>query len=142
MTTPARPTADGRRWRTLAGLLVVWSVAWSVQQDTIVGDTKIDLYLDPWGFLARSLHVWDPQVTWGGLQNQAYGYLFPMGPFFGLGSEILPMWVVQRLWWMALLTAGFLAMMGLLRVFGIAGAGVRVIASLAYVLAPRVIATN
>lgn len=141
MTTPARPTADGRRWRTLAGLLVVWSVAWSVPQDTIVGDTKIDLYLDPWGFLARSLHVWDPQVTWGGLQNQAYGYLFPMGPFFGLGSEILPMWVVQRLWWMALLTAGFLSMMGLLRVFGIAGAGVRVIASLAYVLAPRVIAT-
>ncbi|GAA4388471.1 alpha-(1-_3)-arabinofuranosyltransferase [Ornithinibacter aureus] len=127
--------------RTLAGLLVVWSVAWSVPRDKIAVDTKVDLYLDPWGFLARSLHVWDPQVTWGGLQNQAYGYLFPMGPFFGLGSEILPMWVVQRLWWMALLTAGFLSMMGLLRVFGIGGVGVRVIASLAYVLAPRVIAT-
>lgn len=141
MTTPSRPTADGRRLRTLAGLLVVWSVAWSVPRDKIAVDTKVDLYLDPWGFLARSLHVWDPQVTWGGLQNQAYGYLFPMGPFFGLGSEILPMWVVQRLWWMALLTAGFLSMMGLLRVFGIGGVGVRVIASLAYVLAPRVIAT-
>ena len=132
---------DGRRLRTLAGLLVVWSVAWSVAPGKISADTKTDLYLDPWGFLGRSLHVWDPQVTWGGLQNQAFGYLFPMGPFFALGSEILPMWVVQRLWWMALLTAGFLSMLGLLRAFGVAGAGVRVIASLAYVLAPRVITT-
>lgn len=138
MSSSAR---DGRRLRTLAGLLVVWAVAWSVTPERISADTKTDLYVDPWGFLGRSLHVWDPQVTWGGLQNQAFGYLFPMGPFFGLGSEVLPMWVVQRLWWMALLTAGFLSMMGLLRALGVAGAGVRVIASLAYVLAPRVVST-
>ncbi|KRE41314.1 alpha-(1-_3)-arabinofuranosyltransferase domain-containing protein [Knoellia sp. Soil729] len=138
MTSPVRD----RSWiQAFAGLLVVWSVAWSVTPGRISEDTKNDLYVDPWGFLGRALHLWDPQVTWGGLQNQAFGYLFPMGPFFGIGSEVLPMWVVQRLWWMALLTAGFAAMMALLRAFGVAGSGVRVIASLAYVLAPRVIST-
>ena len=136
------PTTRGANVaRATAGLLVVWSVAWSVPAGRISEDTKNDLYVDPWGFLARALHLWDPQVTWGGLQNQAFGYLFPMGPFFGLGSEILPIWVVQRLWWMALLTAGFVAMLGLLRALGVSGSWVRVVSALAYVLAPRVIST-
>lgn len=124
-----------------AGLLVVWTVAWSVNPGRIAGDTKNDLYVDPWGFLGGALHLWDPQVTWGGLQNQAYGYLFPMGPFFGIGSEFLPVWVVQRLWWMTLLTAGFVAMLSLLRALGVGSPRVHIIAALAYVLAPRVVST-
>lgn len=132
------PRVSGFVW---AGLLVVWTVAWSVTPGRIAEDTKNDLYVDPWGFLGRALHLWDPQVTWGGLQNQAFGYLFPMGPFFGVGSEIFPMWVVQRLWWMTLLTAGFVAVMGLLRAMDVGTPGVRVIAALAYVLAPRVVTT-
>ena len=106
---------DGVAW---AGLLVVWTVAWSVPVGRIAADTKNDLSVDPWRFLGRSLHAWDPQVTWGGIQNQAYGYLFPMGPFFGIGSELFPMWVVQRLWWLTLLTAGFVAVLGLLEASG------------------------
>ena len=125
----------------LAGLLVVWAVAWSVPRGRIAADTKTDLYVDPWGFLAGALHAWDPQVTWGGLQNQAYGYLFPMGPFFGIGSEILPVWVVQRLWWGTLLTAGFLGMLGLLRALDVGSARLRIVAALAYALAPRVLST-
>lgn len=135
-----------RRWRSvdpaiLAGLFVVWAVAWSVRPGQISEDTKNDLYVDPWGFLQGALHLWDPQVTWGGLQNQAYGYLFPMGPFFGIGSEFLPVWVVQRLWWATLLTAGFVAMLGLLRALGVGSPRVHIIAALAYVLAPRVVST-
>ncbi|KGN42884.1 alpha-(1-_3)-arabinofuranosyltransferase domain-containing protein [Knoellia aerolata] len=129
---------DGVVW---AGLFVVWTVAWSVPLGRIAADTKNDLYVDPWGFLARTLHAWDPQVTWGGIQNQAYGYLFPMGPFFGIGSELFPMWVVQRLWWMTLLTAGFVAMIGLLGALEIGTRRTRVVAALAYVLAPRVVST-
>ncbi|WP_404382447.1 alpha-(1-_3)-arabinofuranosyltransferase [Knoellia locipacati] len=129
---------DGVVW---AGLLVVWTVAWSVPLGRIAADTKYDLYVDPWGFLGRALHAWDPQVTWGGIQNQAYGYLFPMGPFFGIGSELLPMWVVQRLWWMTLMTAGFAAMLGLLSALGIGTRRTRVVGALAYVLAPRVVST-
>lgn len=120
---------------------MVWAVAWSVTPGRIAEDTKNDLYVDPWGFLGGALHLWDPQVTWGGLQNQAYGYLFPMGPFFGIGSEFLPMWVVQRFWWMTLLTAGFVAMLGLLRALGVGTPRVRIIAAVAYVLAPRVLST-
>ncbi len=100
---------------TLAGLFVVWTVAWSTPAGQIGEDTKNDLYVDAWGLLRRALHLWDPQVTWGMLQNQAYGYLFPMGPFFGLGSEVFPVWIVQRLWWTTLLSAGYLGALGLLR---------------------------
>ncbi|GGB67601.1 hypothetical protein N798_14550 [Knoellia flava TL1] len=135
------------RWRrlpdpaTAAGLLVVWAVAWSVTPGRIAEDTKNDLYVDPWGFLARSLHLWDPQVTWGGLSNQGYGYLFPMGPFFALGSEVAPVWVVQRLWWTVLLTAGFVGALGLLRALGVGTPRTRIVGALAYVLAPRVVSS-
>ncbi|MDT0215261.1 alpha-(1-_3)-arabinofuranosyltransferase family protein [Rothia sp. ARF10] len=125
----------------LAGLFVLWAVAWSVPSGRLAADTKTDLYVDPWGFLGGALHLWDPQVTWGGLQNQAYGYLFPMGPFFGLGSELLPMWVVQRLWWAMLLTAGYVGMLGLLRALDVASPRLRIVAALAYALAPRVLST-
>ena len=132
---------DGTLMRALAGLLVVWAVAWSVPLGRIAADTKNDLYVDPWGFMSRALHAWDPQVTWGGIQNQAYGYLFPMGPFFGIGSELFPMWVVQRLWWMTLLTAGFVAVLGLLGALDVGTGRTRVVAALAYVLAPRLVST-
>lgn len=135
------------RWRrlpdpaTIAGLFVVWAVAWAVTPGRIGEDTKNDLYVDPWGFLSRALHLWDPQVTWGGLSNQGYGYLFPMGPFFAVGSEIAPVWVVQRLWWSVLLTAGLVGMAGLLRALGVGSTRTRVVGALAYVLAPRVLSS-
>lgn len=135
-----------RRWRstdpaTIAGLFVVWAVAWSIVPGRIAEDTKNDLYVDAWGFMARSLHLWDPQVTWGGLSNQGYGYLFPMGPFFALGSEVAPVWVVQRLWWSVLLSAGLLGTAGLLKALGVGSARTRMLGALAYVLAPRVVTT-
>ncbi|MFN8098204.1 MAG: alpha-(1-_3)-arabinofuranosyltransferase family protein [Dermatophilaceae bacterium] len=137
---------------TLAGLFVVWTVAWSTPAGQIGEDTKNDLYVDAWGLLRRALHLWDPQVTWGMLQNQGYGYLFPMGPFFALGSEVFPVWIVQRLWWTALLTLGYLSTLGLLRALRLGPYAAPPdprhtpavwahLGALAYALAPRVLSS-
>ncbi|GAA1787737.1 alpha-(1-_3)-arabinofuranosyltransferase [Nostocoides veronense] len=134
----SRPTG---RLLTLAGLLVVWTVAWSTPAGQIGEDTKNDLYVDAWGLMRRALHLWDPQVTWGMLQNQGYGYLFPMGPFYAVLSEVLPVWLVQRLWWSALLTIGFLATLAVLRALGYGRYGAVHVGALAYALAPRVLST-
>lgn len=134
----------------LAAVILLFALALSGQPGEIAPDTKLDLYVDPWGFLNRALHLWDPQVSWGLLQNQGYGYLFPMGPFFGVTSSILPMWVCQRLWWILLLLTGYLGMRVLLRAMGVASertlgpsweARVAVLASLAYAVCPRVVST-
>ena len=63
-------------------------------------DTKIDLHVDPVGFLAEVTSLWAPTGSLGHVQGAQHGgYLFPMGPFFaGLHSLGLSPWVVQRLW--------------------------------------------
>ncbi len=136
------PSARRReRVRILAAVLVVVAVAWSVPGGVISADTKNDLYLDPWGFLARALHLWDPQVTWGVLQNQGYGYLFPMGPVLGALGEVFPVWVAQRLWWTAILVAGLLGTHALLRALRVGSPATRLVAAVGYALSPRVLTT-
>jgi arabinofuranan 3-O-arabinosyltransferase len=103
-------------------------------------DTKLDLYVDPLGFLQRALSLWDPTAAAGQLQNQAYGYLFPMGPFFVLGEALgLPAWLVQRLWWALLLLLGFHGMRLLLSRMGVGSSTSRAMAAFAYALSPRML---
>src|SRR4051794_31022660 len=63
-------------------------------------DTKIDLHVDPTGFLGDVAAVWSPTGSLGHIQGGQYGgYLWPMGPFFALLHELgLAPWVIQRLW--------------------------------------------
>ncbi|HEY4630843.1 MAG TPA: DUF3367 domain-containing protein, partial [Blastococcus sp.] len=110
------------------------------QPGRIVADTKLDLAIDPWGFLGRALQLWEPEGFAGQVQNQAYGYLFPMGPFFALGDSAgVPVWVVQRLWAALLLCIAFLGMVALARLLRIGTPEAHLVAGLAYALAPRMI---
>ncbi|MEV0591324.1 alpha-(1-_3)-arabinofuranosyltransferase domain-containing protein [Nonomuraea cavernae] len=103
----------------------------------IISDTKIDLALNPVGWLERAAHLWDLQ-HFGQLQNQAAGYLFPMGPFFALGDLVgITPWVTQRLWLTLLLCVAFLGVERLGRQLGIGTPGTRIVGALAYALAPR-----
>jgi arabinofuranan 3-O-arabinosyltransferase len=106
----------------------------------IAPDTKLDLHVNPAGFLERAMTLWDPTAAAGQLQNQAYGYLFPMGPFFALGHGLgLDAWVVQRLWWATLLVVAFHGMRLVLGRLGIGTSWSRVLAAFAYALAPRML---
>jgi hypothetical protein len=63
-------------------------------------ETKIDLHVDPVGFLADAASLWSPTADLGHVHGGQYsGYLFPMGPVFALGRLAgLAPWLVQRLW--------------------------------------------
>lgn len=143
MRTP-HDTEASRRWlwraRLLAVCLLLSALTFRQQPGRVVADTKLDLTVDPWGFLSRATHLWDPLGALGQLQNQAYGYLFPMGPFHGvLISAALPPWVVQRLWWSVLLWVAFLGMWRLAGVMGVGNPWTRLAGGLVYALCPRIV---
>ncbi|MGB3442692.1 MAG: alpha-(1-_3)-arabinofuranosyltransferase [Actinophytocola sp.] len=103
-------------------------------------DTKLDLVVDPVSFLDRALHLWNPASSGGELQNQAYGYLFPMGPFFVAGDVLgLSPWVTQRLWCALMLALAYTGALLLARALRIGSGPARHVGALAYALAPRML---
>ncbi|MFC5826930.1 alpha-(1-_3)-arabinofuranosyltransferase domain-containing protein [Nonomuraea insulae] len=133
---PVREPARRRLWLLLCcfgfGLL-----AFTTKPGHLISDTKMDLALNPVGWLERAAHLWDLQ-QFGQLQNQVAGYIFPMGPFFALGdlAGVEP-WVTQRLWLTLLMSVAFLGVERLAGQFGIGTPGTRIVGALAYALAPR-----
>jgi arabinofuranan 3-O-arabinosyltransferase len=118
-------------------LLALTVLSFAQRPGQVTFDTKLDLTVDPLAFLGRALHLWDPQATFGQLQNQAYGYLFPQGPFYALLHALaVPGWISQRLWCSLLLGSAFLGMLTLSRALGIGTEPARYIGAFAYALAP------
>ncbi|WP_457111153.1 alpha-(1-_3)-arabinofuranosyltransferase domain-containing protein [Marmoricola sp. URHA0025 HA25] len=119
------------------GVLLVAMMFEKAGQTT--SDTKAALLDAPGELLRSTFSLWNPQTSLGELQNQAYGYLFPMGPFFaGLQAVHVPAWVTERLWsWLVVVVACEGARL-VCRQLGI-GAWPAVVAGLAYGLNARVI---
>lgn len=124
----------------LAGYAAILVALCFVQSpSTMVADTKFDLLTGPGRFLARGVRLWDAQAAFGQIPDQAYGYLWPMGPFFGaLHSVDLSPWVIQRLWWALLLCLGFFGMLKLAEQLRLGSDLTRVVAGFAFVLTPRI----
>ncbi len=106
----------------------------------LVRDTKLDLVIDPVGFLSRTLQLWDPSASFGQLQNQAIGYLFPIGPWFAIGHALaIPGWVLQRAWFATLLLVGLWGALKLLEALRIGRPASRVLGAAAYGLSPSIL---
>ncbi|WP_045739728.1 alpha-(1-_3)-arabinofuranosyltransferase domain-containing protein [Actinoplanes rectilineatus] len=129
-----------RRLLVHGGALLLVVIAFLQRPGRVTFDTKLDLAENPIGFMARALHLWNPSATSGELQQQAYGYLFPMGPFFAAGDLLgVPPWITQRLWCAVLLCAAYYGTVLLARAMRIGTGGSRVAGGLAYATAPRML---
>ncbi len=134
------PLVSRERVRAALALASVALLPWLIAPGVTQPDTKTDLVVSPWRYLGRALSAWNDHAGLGELQNQAYGYLFPMGPVFGIGHSLgLPGWAVQRVWWSVLLLTAFVGMHQLIRRLGVAGPGVALLGGAAYALSPRVL---
>ena len=128
-------TSRLRMWGYAA---VLTALAFSQSAGRMVADTKFDLVTNPAKFLGNALHLWDPSAAFGQIQNQAYGYAWPMGPVFLLGDLAhVPGWVVQRLWWSVLLCVAFFGVVRLAQRLGLGTPLTQVVAGFAFVLTPR-----
>ena len=109
----------------------------------IVPETKLDVLLDPLDYLARALSTWDPSAGFGRVQNQAVGYLFPMGAFTSLGHVLaVPPWIVQRAWISLILIVSLWGAHRVARSVGVGSAAGRIVAALAYALAPATLSLS
>ncbi|MFC3503310.1 alpha-(1-_3)-arabinofuranosyltransferase [Micromonospora krabiensis] len=126
--------------RTVSVCVALTALAFLQEPGKIVMDTKVDLAINPVAWLERSMHVWNPAASFGQLQNQTYGYLWPMGPFFAVGDALgMPAWAVQRLWWALLMCVACVGVIVLAERLAIGTPAARIIAGVAFALSPRII---
>ena len=93
----APPAFPRRTMLVVCGLLT--AACFTQAPGDVLADTKLDLYVDPLRFMSTALHLWDPTAAFGQIQDQAVGYLFPMGPFFAATAKVgMSAWIAQRLW--------------------------------------------
>ncbi|MFV0462372.1 MAG: alpha-(1-_3)-arabinofuranosyltransferase [Nostocoides sp.] len=134
--------SSAARWRLRRAviMLLMTAFAFNSSPGLIAPDTKIDLTEDPWGFLGRAAHLWDRTGFAGQVQDQAFGYFFPMGPFFGIGHTLgLPGWVTGRAWWALVLCLAFAGMVRLLTRLGLTSPFGVTVGGLVYALSPHLL---
>jgi arabinofuranan 3-O-arabinosyltransferase len=132
-----------RSWRPESTTLFAFALAASAfvqAPGRIIPETKLDLSVAPGTFLVRATHLWTPDVAFGGVQDQATGYLFPMGPFYWLGHRLhLAPWIVQRSWIALVLVVAFLGAHRVARAANIGTPSSRVVGAMVYALSPALL---
>ena len=132
----AAAPASRSRWLVVCCLALA-ALAFVSHPGHIIADTKLDLAVNPAGFLARTLRLWDPS-QFGQLQDQTVGYIFPVGLLFLLAKAIaVPAWVAQRIWITLMLLIAFLGIVRLGDRLGIGTEATRIAAGFGYALAPN-----
>jgi arabinofuranan 3-O-arabinosyltransferase len=125
------------RWALLIAFAAALGLCLGQEPGVIVDDTKLPLIMSPLAFMQNALHLWNPQQYSGSVQALSYGYLFPMGPFFALTHALhISVWVAERIWLASLLTIAFWGVVRLAEALRIGGRGGRVLAGIAYTIAP------
>ncbi|MBW8822283.1 MAG: DUF3367 domain-containing protein, partial [Streptomyces sp.] len=125
-----------RRW-----LLGFWAVVFVlflvVHPGRQTFDTKLGVTTDPGRFLADLGQLWHDQGSFGGIQDQYVGYLWPMLPFYWLGHALqLPVWLVERLWLSLIVSVAFWGALRLAERLRIGNGPGRLLAAVAYALWP------
>lgn len=133
---PVRPgPAD---WAAYA-LILFFSLVQQVGRTTL--DTRVELSERPGSFLAGGFSLWHGSTNFGELLNQAYGYLFPQGPFFVLVElSGMPPWLGQRFWCALVLLVAYEGVRRCACVLGFGG-GPASLAGLVFTFSPRLLGT-
>jgi arabinofuranan 3-O-arabinosyltransferase len=121
-------------------LATTFAQSWGLLED----DTKLPVIMAPLAWIRAALNMWGQGgitgVPSGGVQDEAFGYLFPMAPFFaGAHALHVPVWVSERIWLALLLTIGCWGVIRLAEAMGIGTRSARVLGGLAYSIAPIVV---
>ncbi|MGW0816041.1 alpha-(1-_3)-arabinofuranosyltransferase domain-containing protein [Streptomyces viridiviolaceus] len=125
-----------RRW-----LLGFWAVVLvlflAVHPGRQTFDTKLGVTVDPGRFLAGLGQLWHDQGSFGGIQDQYVGYLWPMLPFHWLGDLVgLPVWLTERLWLSLIVSVAFWGALRLTERLRLGSGATRLLAGVAYALWP------
>ncbi|MGW6908449.1 alpha-(1-_3)-arabinofuranosyltransferase domain-containing protein [Streptomyces sp. NPDC054940] len=138
-SVPAAGPPEGprsRRW-----LLGFWAVVFvllvAVQPGRQTFDTKLGVTVDPGQFLADLGQLWQDEGSFGGIQNQYSGYLWPMLPFYWLADVVrLPVWLAERLWLSLIVSVAFWGALRLAERLRVGSGGSRLVAAVVYALWP------
>ncbi|WP_406498923.1 DUF3367 domain-containing protein [Streptomyces sp. NBC_01604] len=134
----SRPPEGPRSRRWLLGFwAVVFVLFLAVRPGRQTFDTKLGVTTDPGRFLADLGQLWHDQGSFGGIQDQYVGYVWPMLPFYWLGHAVqLPVWLVERLWLSLVVSVAFWGALRLAERLRIGSGASRLLAAVAYALWP------
>ncbi|WP_079105058.1 alpha-(1-_3)-arabinofuranosyltransferase domain-containing protein [Streptomyces prasinopilosus] len=136
--TTAGPPQGPRSRRWLLGFwALVFALLLAVQPGRQTFDTKLGVTVDPGRFLADLGQLWQSQGSFGGVNNQYVGYLWPMLPFYWLCDLVqLPVWLAERLWLSLIVSVAFWGALRLAERLGVGSGSSRLLAATAYALWP------